>query len=113
MFDPTGSDNAAPSAGPTGRAAPSPAPSVVYDRPPPGLAQGRYPVPGWVLVVVGALVLAALLAFFGLRERRRRRDASASIPPSSRSPSSRSPSSRSPSSRSPSSRSPSSRPPRR
>ncbi len=48
-------------------------PQTVVERPPPGPAQGFFPAPAWLVVVVA--VLLALLAGFGLRSawRKRRR----------------------------------------
>jgi len=36
---------------------------TVIERPPPGLARGRYSVPGWAVEVLGALVVAAGTAY--------------------------------------------------
>ncbi|MBM4357151.1 MAG: hypothetical protein FJ096_03490 [Deltaproteobacteria bacterium] len=64
---------------------PEPAPSAVLVRPPEGLARGRYPVQGWVIVAAAATLLAAALAFTVLRGRRalRSRDANATPTPGS------------------------------
>lgn len=74
-------------------AAPAPTatgPSYVVERPPPGLARGRYPVPAWLVATLAAVMVAAIVAFFVIRRRRARRGrryesvAPTSVPPSSR-----------------------------
>jgi hypothetical protein len=42
---------------------------VTYERPPEGLARGRYPAPGWVIIVLAALVVVAGVVFLVLRAR--------------------------------------------
>jgi hypothetical protein len=36
---------------------------TVVERPPPGLARGRYPVPAWTVALLGALVVLVGLAY--------------------------------------------------
>ena len=82
-----------PTAGPTASAGSSPSPSpggptVVYERPPPGLARGKLAAPAWVVVVLGLVLVAAIVAFFVMRHRRDKAPDSTlgppSVPPSSR-----------------------------
>ena len=74
-----------PSSGPapTGRG-----PVVVYERPPPGMAQGLWSVPAWAVIAAGAVVIIGIVAFFVSRHRRDKAPdssiAPSSIPPSSR-----------------------------
>jgi hypothetical protein len=67
-------------------AAPAPSTSApVYERPPPGLARGRYPAPAWLVAALGGALFVAVVAFLVLRGRRARRKRSESLaPPSSR-----------------------------
>jgi hypothetical protein len=44
---------------------------VVVERPPPGLARGRYESPEFVVAALGALALAVTLAFYARRLWRR------------------------------------------
>jgi hypothetical protein len=46
-------------------------PSVVEERPPPGLSQGRYAWPAWGVVFVGGAFMLLGLTFLVLRLRRR------------------------------------------
>lgn len=43
-----------------------------YDRPPEGLAQGRWPAPAWVVGVLTAALVLGAVAFVVTRLRRRR-----------------------------------------
>jgi predicted cobalt transporter CbtA len=58
-------------------AAPSPTPetatpanALVVERPPPGLARGKYPASAEAIVALGAALLLAATAFFYFRLRR-------------------------------------------
>jgi hypothetical protein len=42
---------------------------VTYERPPEGLARGRYPAPAWVILVLAAVVLLAGIVFLVVRAR--------------------------------------------
>jgi hypothetical protein len=42
---------------------------VTYDRPPEGLARGRYPAPPWLILGLAALVVVACIVFFIARAR--------------------------------------------
>jgi hypothetical protein len=42
---------------------------VTYERPPEGLARGRYPAPAWVILVLAAVVVLASIAFLIARAR--------------------------------------------
>jgi hypothetical protein len=44
-----------------------------YDRPPEGLARGRWPAPRWAIAALGAAIVALALAYLVVRLRRRRR----------------------------------------
>jgi hypothetical protein len=44
---------------------------VVVERPPPGLARGKYASPAWMIGVLGGVVVLAGLAYFLWRLRRR------------------------------------------
>ncbi|MEP7052337.1 MAG: hypothetical protein ABJB12_18365 [Pseudomonadota bacterium] len=44
----------------------------VEERPPPGLARGRYPASPWVIVLIGAALLLSTVIYFFLKLRRRR-----------------------------------------
>ncbi|MEZ4224087.1 MAG: hypothetical protein R3B13_24275 [Polyangiaceae bacterium] len=46
-------------------------PSVIVERPAPGLARGKYAFPAWGIAAVGALALAVVVAYFVVRWRRR------------------------------------------
>lgn len=91
----------APSAGPqTGQDGPSetssaevaapatPGPTVIVERPPTTLAQGRYPVPAWVVVSVACLLVVGTVGYFVARHRRHRRREEERLGPSSIPPSS-------------------------
>jgi hypothetical protein len=43
----------------------------VEERPPPGLARGKYPASPWAIALVGAALILATLIYFFLRLRRR------------------------------------------
>ena len=45
-------------------AAEAPGPRTVIERPPPGLARGKYAWPAWGIGVVGGSVLALAIAYF-------------------------------------------------
>ena len=49
-----------------------PAERTVVERPPPGLARGKYPVPAAVVVALGAAIVALGVGFLWLRIWRRR-----------------------------------------
>ena len=60
----------------------SPAPQ--YDRPPPGLAQGRLAAPAWLIASIGLAIVLGVVAFFVMRSRRdKRKQAYESIAPKS------------------------------
>ena len=42
-------------------------PRTVIERPPPGLARGKYPVPAWVVSTLGAAVVLVGLAYLARR----------------------------------------------
>jgi len=42
---------------------------VTYDRPPEGLARGRYPAPAWVILALAATVVIAGIVFLIVRAR--------------------------------------------
>jgi hypothetical protein len=44
-------------------------PRTVIERPPPGLARGRYPVPAWVVSALGAVVVLAGIVYLARRWR--------------------------------------------
>ena len=44
-------------------------PRTVIERPPPGLARGRYPVPAWVVSTLGAAVVLSGLLYLARRFR--------------------------------------------
>jgi len=46
---------------------------TVIERPPPGLARGRYPAPAWAVLALGAALFLAVLLYLGWRLRRRAR----------------------------------------
>lgn len=46
-------------------------PRTVIERPPPGLARGKYPVPAWVVLALGATVVLVGVAYFVRRLLRR------------------------------------------
>jgi hypothetical protein len=48
-------------------------PRVVVERPPPGLARGKYAWPGWAIGTLGGLVAALGLGYIVWRWRRLRR----------------------------------------
>lgn len=74
----------APVAAPTG--------TTVVERPPPGIARGRFPAPPWAVAVLAVVLVAGIVAFFVLRHRRAQKArryesvAPTSVPPSSRRP---------------------------
>lgn len=47
---------------------------TVLERPPPGLSRGRYPVPAWAVLVIGAVIVLLGLVYLVRRtlEGRRR-----------------------------------------
>ena len=67
----TTTEPAAAPAAPT--AGPASAPSAQIDRPPPGLAQGRFAAPPWLVAGVALAILLAVVAYFVARHRRARR----------------------------------------
>lgn len=42
-------------------------PRSVIERPPPGLARGKYPVPAWVVLALGAAVVLVGIAYIARR----------------------------------------------
>lgn len=51
----------------------TPAPSgFVVERPPPGLARGKYAASEWSIVLLGAVLVLSTLVYFFLRLRKRR-----------------------------------------
>lgn len=51
----------------------APTPSgFVVERPPPGLARGRYPASAWSIAVLGAALVLTALLYFVVRQRKRR-----------------------------------------
>ena len=60
-----GADAGAPSAASTAR--------IVVERPPPGLARGKYEWPAWAIGTVGGVVVAVAIAFIAWRLWRARR----------------------------------------
>jgi hypothetical protein len=55
--------------------APADAPAasgVVVERPPPGLARGRYPASQWSIALLGAALVLSTLIYFFVRLRKRR-----------------------------------------
>jgi len=43
----------------------------VEERPPPGLARGRYPASPWAIALLGAALVLSVLVYFFLKLRRR------------------------------------------
>lgn len=41
-----------------------------YDRPPEGLARGRFQAPAFVIIALGAVVVVAAIVYLGLKLRR-------------------------------------------
>jgi len=54
-------------------AAPAQTSRIVVERPPPGLARGKYAWPAWGIGVLGASIVLLGLVYFALLRRRRRR----------------------------------------
>ncbi len=55
-----------------------------YDRPPPGLAQGKFAAPAWLIASIGLAIVLGVVAFFVMRNRRdKRKQAYESIAPKS------------------------------
>jgi hypothetical protein len=72
----SGSDAAAQAQAEAGAAGSAAAvgPRIIVERPPPGLARGKYPFPDWGIGLIGAVVVLAGLAYLiwrALRSRRR------------------------------------------
>jgi hypothetical protein len=44
-------------------------PRTVIERPPPGLARGRYPVPAWAVSTLGAAIVLSGALYLGRRWR--------------------------------------------
>ena len=42
---------------------------VTYERPPEGLARGRFPAPPWVILTIAAVVIVVGIVFLILRAR--------------------------------------------
>lgn len=40
---------------------------VIYERPPEGLARGRFPVPWWAIVAIAAVIVLAAVVFLVVR----------------------------------------------
>jgi hypothetical protein len=51
----------------------APGPRTVIERPPPGLARGKYAWPAWGIGAAGATVIALAIAYFVWRYLRTRR----------------------------------------
>jgi hypothetical protein len=51
----------------------APGPRIVIERPPPGLARGKYAWPAWGIATVGGAVIALAIAYFVWRYLRSRR----------------------------------------
>ncbi|MFO7178939.1 MAG: hypothetical protein DIU78_009595 [Pseudomonadota bacterium] len=51
----------------------APAPTVIVERPPPGLARGKYPGPAWLVVLLAVLAVSIAGAFYVRRLVARRR----------------------------------------
>ena len=49
------------------------APRTVIERPPPGLARGRYDAPAWAVLALGAALTLGAVFYFAWRLRRRAR----------------------------------------
>lgn len=73
----------------------APAPTgttYVVERPPPGIARGKYAVSPWVVALVAFALVAGIVGYFVVRHRRAQRArryesvAPTSVPPSSRAP---------------------------
>jgi hypothetical protein len=45
---------------------------VVVERPPPGLARGKYPAPSWSIALLGAALVTLTLVYFLFRLRKPR-----------------------------------------
>jgi hypothetical protein len=54
-------------------AAPAQTSRIVVERPPPGLARGKYAWPAWGIGLLGASIVVLCLVYFVLLARRRRR----------------------------------------
>jgi hypothetical protein len=50
--------------------------ALAADPPDPGLARGRIPAPGWLILGLGGLVIAGAIAILVVRHRRGPRDPS-------------------------------------
>jgi hypothetical protein len=90
-MQPASSNTTSASAPSTASAPPVPTVRRVVERPPPGLAQGRYAAPAWLIGVFAVAIAAAALGFLWMRHRRHnaRRGHDSIAPPSSRPNSSR------------------------
>jgi hypothetical protein len=55
---------------PAGSAAPG---GFVVERPPPGLARGKYPASPWAIAALGATLVLGAITYFLLRFRKSRR----------------------------------------
>ncbi|HLV64978.1 MAG TPA: hypothetical protein VKY73_04170 [Polyangiaceae bacterium] len=51
----------------------APAPTVIVERPPPGLARGKYPGESWLVVVLAAVAVLIASVFYARRLVARRR----------------------------------------
>lgn len=55
-----------------------------YDRPPAGLAQGKFAAPAWLIAAIGLAIVLGVMAFFIMRRRRdKQKQAYESIAPKS------------------------------
>ena len=54
-------------------AAPPSTPSAQVERPPAGLAQGRFAAPPWLIGTVAVALFLAVIAYFVVRHRRAKR----------------------------------------
>jgi hypothetical protein len=51
----------------------APGPRIIVERPPPGLARGKYGWPAWGIATVGGIVVALAIAYWVWRWYRARR----------------------------------------
>ena len=58
---------------PQPRVAQSPGATLVIERPPPGLARGKYPASAWAIALLGGAAVLSVVVYFALRLRRRPR----------------------------------------
>jgi hypothetical protein len=56
----------------TGVTTPPAGPRVVVERPPPGLARGKYAFPAWGIGILGSVIVLLGLVYVGWRIRQRK-----------------------------------------